>query len=129
MIRFQRVALPMLALALLTAARAAAPSEATAAATSPSGTIGMVAEQLGVKVTTDLEQEFDIGVEFTGSLQDPAKLARFGIAGMHVGARVTALRLSFDKVSIVADELDPPNRKSVKIGISANGGLIAPSKV
>jgi len=128
MIRFQRVALAVSLLTVVAAVGTASageqPMDRPAAVT-----VGMVAEQLGVRVATDVEKEFGVGIQFTGTLEDSTKLEKFGMPGFHAGARVTVIRLSVDRVLVEADELDPPKRKSVKISMSANGGLIAPPKV
>lgn len=93
----------------------------------PEFTAAVVAEQLGITIDADsADVEFGIGSELTGILKEPARLATFGITGMHTGARVTVLRLSYDRVLIEASEPNPPIRKSIKIRISANGGLVAP---
>jgi len=91
-------------------------------------TIGSVAAQLGVKVSQRADEEFSLGVQFSGSLEDTLKLATFGVKGFPVGARVTAARIAPDRVHIEADDLDPPRRETVRVRIDANGKLLTPTK-
>jgi hypothetical protein len=70
-----------------------------------------------------------VGVQFTGSLVDPQKLAAFGITGMHPGARVVAARIAADRVYVEADELDPPSRASVRVSLDKDGNLVQPPRV
>jgi hypothetical protein len=92
-------------------------------------TISGVAAQLGVRVHIVGEDAFAVGTSFTGSLQEPAKLASFGIAGFHTGARVTAIRMGPDKVLVDADEDEPAAlRKTARLVIDAGGALVAPGK-
>ena len=104
--------------------RNAAPPERAA-----TPTIGAVSAQLGVKVTNLASEDFALGVNFTGVLEDPAKLAAFGIKDMHVGARVTASRMAPDRVIVEADEMEPiPARSSVRLRLGADGTLLVPPK-
>ena len=91
-------------------------------------TVGDVAEQLGVKVGRQSEDEFTLGVQFTGTLVNPAKLASFGIEGMQSGARVVAARIGTELVHVEADELEPPRRASVQLRLDSNGKLSRPAK-
>lgn len=59
-------------------------------------TIGMIAEQLGVKIGYGEYKEFELGAQFTGTLEERDKLASFGLKGMHKGARVYAARVAAD---------------------------------
>ena len=69
-----------------------------------------------------------IGSSFTGSLKDPAKLAAFGLAGFHVGARVTVLRTAPERVLVDVDEDEPePLRKTARLRSDADGTLSVPS--
>ena len=92
-------------------------------------TISSIAQQLGVKVSSRADEEFDIGVQFSGSLVDPGKLAAFGFKGMNAGARVTAARLSQDRVHVEADEFDPPNTVVIRLRLDPNGKLTQAPKV
>lgn len=128
MTRSRRLTLSTAALALL----AVATSGFTARRPSGDGrivTVGMVAGQLGVKVGFGEFQEFALGAQFTGTLDQPEKLAAFGLTGMHKGARVYAARIAADKVQVEADELDPPKRASAKLSMGPDGKLTAPPRV
>lgn len=126
MIRLQRVArsVSLFAILVLAVAAFAAPNPVPAPVT-----IGRVAVQLGVKVSDRVEDEFTLGTSFTGSLEDTLKIQSFGIKGMHPGARVTVARVAPDRVYIEADELDPPNRSSIRIRMEPDGTLVRPPKV
>ena len=89
-------------------------------------TVEGIANQLGVRLSTGGNDEFALGRSFTGVLSDPQKLATLGIKNMHVGARVTAMRIATDKVYVEADELEPPSRASVKLMLDADGALVPP---
>ena len=129
MTRLQRFARGASLLVTLLSATAAA-SNKDAAPTSTGhlmATIGSVATQLGVKIADRGSEEFGLGVQFTGVLAEPDKLATFGIKGMHVGARVVAARVSPDRVVIEADEMEPaPARGSVRIRLDPDGKLLQP---
>lgn len=84
--------------------------------------------QLGVKMPPRDDDEFGLGVSISGTLESPEKLARFGITGVHQGARVTIMRIAPDKVRVEADELDPtPARAAATLRLSASGTLLAAS--
>jgi hypothetical protein len=90
-------------------------------------TRGDVAEQLGAKVTSSQNEELGVGSSLTGTLVDPAKLAKFGISGMHEGARVSVMRVAPDKLRIEVDEMEPtPLTKKATLRIDEKGRL-APS--
>ena len=90
-------------------------------------TRGDVAEQLGAKVTSGQNEELPVGSSLTGSLVDPAKLAKLGISGMHEGARVSVMRVAPDKLRVEVDELEPtPLTKKATLKIDDRGRL-APS--
>jgi hypothetical protein len=90
-------------------------------------TRGDVAEQLGAKVTTSQNEELAVGSSLTGTLVDPAKLTKFGISGMHEGARVSVMRVAPDKLRVEVDELEPvPQTKKATLRIDDKGRL-APS--
>ena len=91
-------------------------------------TVSGVAAQLGLKVHV-LGEDFGVGTSFTGSLRDPEKLASFGVAGFHTGARVTVLRMAPERVVVDADEDEPaPLRKTTRLRIGADGTLSAVPK-
>jgi hypothetical protein len=90
-------------------------------------TRGDVAEQLGAKVTSSQGEELAVGSSLTGTLVDPAKLTKFGISGMHEGARVSVMRVAPDKLRVEVDELEPtPQTKKARLRIDDKGRL-APS--
>lgn len=91
-------------------------------------TIGQIATQLGVKVPSRAEEDFTLGTSFTGSLEDTLKFEEY-ITGMHVGARVTVARIAPDRVYIEADEIDPPQKKSLRVRMNPDGTLVKPPKV
>ena len=86
--------------------------------------ISEVATQLGVGLAGGMSGELAVGVSFTGTANDPAKLEALGIHGIHKGARVTVVRISEDKIFVEADELDPkPLRVNIRLKISPDGTL------
>ena len=90
-------------------------------------TRGDVADQLGAKVTSSQNEELAVGSSLTGTLVDPAKLTKFGISGMHEGARVSVMRVAPDKLRVEVDELEPaPQTKKATLKIDDKGRL-APS--
>ena len=91
-------------------------------------TIGSIASQLGVTVTMVADEEFAVGVQFTGVLQAPEKLDGLGLPGMHSGARVYAARIGPDRVQVEADELNPPKRVGAKLKLDDGGKLLAAPK-
>jgi hypothetical protein len=87
-------------------------------------TIGGVAGQLGAKVTTRENDDFTVGSSFTGVLADPAKLASLGVAGLHGGARVSAMRVAPERIKVEVDELDPvPLTRKATLKIDERGTL------
>ena len=90
-------------------------------------TVGKVASQLGIGITMGANDEFAVGVQFTGSLEDPMKLAQFGVV-MRKGARVLAARVGPDRVLVDADELDPPRRATAKLQLTEDGTLVVAPK-
>ena len=89
-------------------------------------TMGSIAEQLGAKVV-DKNIELGIGQSLTGTVTDAAKLAKFGITGIHEGARLTAFRSAPDKLRIEVDELEPaPVNKKATLKLDDRGRLSAP---
>jgi hypothetical protein len=90
-------------------------------------TRGDVADQLGAKLTSSQNEELAVGSSLTGTLVDPAKLTKFGISGMHEGARVSVMRVAPDKLRVEVDELEPtPQTKKATLKIDDKGRL-APS--
>ena len=119
-------------LALFAASAAFAPAPISLGQTriveDPYLTITGVANQLGLKVLARDGEEFALGTSFTGLLNQPDKLARFGVR-MHEGARVTAGRAARDKIRIEADEMEPvPARASATLHVDEKGILSLPPK-
>lgn len=113
-------------LATWLAASAAAHPEASPSVTT---SVGMIASQLGVKPNSWKDEDFVPGVQFTGILEEPNKIAHFGIRGFHKGARVTVACVSTDRVFVDADELDPvPKRETARLHLDALGRLTLPPK-
>jgi hypothetical protein len=84
-----------------------------------------VAEQLGAKITSNQSEELALGGSITGSLVDPAKLAKFDILAMHEGARVSVMRIAQDKVRVEVDELEPvPQTKKATLRIDDKGRFV-----
>jgi len=71
-----------------------------------------IGEQLGAKVSDRPEQPLSLGASVTGLLRDPSALERFGIKGMHKGARVAAMRFAPDKIRVEVDEIVPAPKKA-----------------
>lgn len=89
-------------------------------------TTGSIADQLGAKVV-DKTIEFAPGASLTGTVTDPSKLAKFGITGIHEGARITAFRSTPEKVRVEVDEIEPaPLDKKVTLKIDSSGRLSLP---
>ena len=87
-----------------------------------------IATQLGVKVQPRESDDLTLGASFTGTLEDPDKLAEFGIKGMHAGARVTVFRSAPEKIRVEADEMEPaPARGSATLRPDGKGGVTAKS--
>lgn len=86
-----------------------------------------VAEQLGAKLNPQQRDELTMGVTLNASLQEPEKLARLGMSGLHKGARVTAMRVAPQKLIVEVDELDPvPVTRRATLRIDEQGRLSAP---
>ena len=86
-----------------------------------------VADQLGTKLNPEQREELALGVTLNGTLQAPEKLERFGINGVHKGARVTAMRTAPQKVVVEVDEIEPvPLTRKATLRISEHGQLSAP---
>jgi hypothetical protein len=68
-----------------------------------------------------------VGSTLNGCVQDPEKLARLGLRGVHQGARVTAMRISPQKLLVEVDDLDPePVTRKASLHIDDQGRLSAP---
>ena len=86
-----------------------------------------VADQLGTKLNPEQREELTLGVTLNGTLQEPEKLEKFGITGVHKGARVTAMRIAPEKVVVEVDEIEPaPLARKATLRISEHGRLSAP---
>jgi hypothetical protein len=86
-----------------------------------------VADQLGAKLNPNQRDELSLGVTLNGTLQEPDKLGKLGINGVHKGARVTAMRVAPQKVIVEVDELDPvPLTRKATLRINEQGRLSAP---
>jgi hypothetical protein len=70
-------------------------------------TSARIADQLGIKLQLGQVEQLATGGSITGSLVDPAKLAKLGLPALHDGARVTVMRVAPDRLRIEVDELDP----------------------
>ena len=86
-----------------------------------------VAQQLGTKLSAGQRDELTLGVTLNGTLQEPEKLGKLGIAGVHKGARVTAIRVAPQKLVVEVDELDPvPVNRKATLRVDDQGRLSAP---
>ena len=86
-----------------------------------------VAEQLGTKLNPEQREELALGATLNGTLREPERLEKFGITGVHKGARVTAMRVSPEKVIVEVDEIEPaPLNRKVTLRLSEQGRLSAP---
>lgn len=86
-----------------------------------------VADQLGTKLNPQQREELALGVTLNGTLQEPEKLERLGINGVHKGARVTAMRIAPQKVIVEVDEIEPaPLTRKATLRINDQGRLSAP---
>ena len=86
-----------------------------------------LARQLGVTLRPDAPVELNVGATMTATVQEPEKLERFGIVGMHEGARLTVFRPSAQRLIVEVDELEPKAiTKRATVRIDASGRLIAP---
>ena len=81
-------------------------------------------DKLGLKPSGNLPDEFELGRSITVSLADPAKAAKYGVVGMHEGARVTVTRVAPDRIRVEADEMEPvPNKSAVTLKVGADGAM------
>lgn len=113
----------------LVAPELAAGQATTTEVTQQSAAVQMrtVAQQLGTKLSVGQRDELALGVTLNGTLREPEKLERFGITGVHKGARVTAMRIAPQKVIVEVDEIDPaPLSRKATLRIDGQGRLSAP---
>jgi hypothetical protein len=81
-------------------------------------------EKLGLKPSGNVPDELELGRSITVTLADPTKIAKYGIVGMHEGARVTVTRVAPDRIRVEADEMEPvPNKSVVTLKVAANGTM------
>lgn len=86
-----------------------------------------VAAQLGARLNPGQRDELALGVTLNGTLQEPEKIERLGISGLHKGARVTAMRIAPQKVIVEVDEIEPaPLTRRATLRINDQGRLSAP---
>jgi hypothetical protein len=86
-----------------------------------------IADQLGTKLNPQQREELALGVTLNGTLQEPEKLEKLGINGVHRGARVTAMRIAPLKVIVEVDEIEPaPLSRKTTLRINEQGRLSAP---
>ena len=86
-----------------------------------------VADQLGTRLNPQQREELALGVTLNGTLQEPEKLEKLGINGVHKGARVTAMRIAPQKVIVEVDEIEPtPLTRKAMLRITEQGRLSAP---
>ncbi|HEU4721834.1 MAG TPA: hypothetical protein VFS59_10770 [Gemmatimonadaceae bacterium] len=114
---------------LLVAPDVAAGQASTTEVTQQSAGVQMrtVAQQLGTKLSVGQRDELTLGVTLNGTLQEPEKLEKFGITGVHKGARVTAMRIAPQKVIVEVDEIDPvPFSRKATLRVDDQGRLSAP---
>jgi len=81
-------------------------------------------DKLGLKPSGNVPDDFELGRSITLSLADPAKAAKYGIVGMHEGARVTMTRVAPDRVRVEADQMEPlPAKSTVTLKVAADGSM------
>jgi hypothetical protein len=118
----------------LAALSAVAPRSSTAQAPVLAGDVRVdtkgVADKLGVKTGPGAPDEIELGRSITTTLADPVKIAKFGVIGMHEGARVTITRIAPDRIRVEADEMEPvPTSGKVTLKVGTDGSLtVAPDK-
>ena len=93
--------------------------------------VDAVMEKIGVKGLPNAERELELGKSTTTVLAEPQKLATFGIAGMHDGARVTITCVGPNRLRVEADEMEPVSRSAaVTLQVGDDGSVkIAPERV
>jgi hypothetical protein len=103
------------------------PLAALAPITEAHFTNGSIGHQLGAKVSDRADVPLALGASVTGLLQDPSALERFGIKGMHKGARVAAMRFAPDKIRVEVDEVVPtPKKAATTLRVNEAGELSMP---
>jgi hypothetical protein len=86
-------------------------------------------DQLGARIQPRDDDELRLGASVTATLNEPEKLAAFGVKGMHQGARVIVARVAPDKIRVEVDEMDPaPASGGATLKLDAKGLLVAPGK-
>jgi hypothetical protein len=120
------VAAAFLAIGLVTSPDAGAQAAGESRQQARQVSTAVVSEQLGLKTSPGQADALLVGASITCVLVDPAKLAALGAPGLHVGARVTFMRVAADKLRVEADEIDPvPLTKKLTLSIDQQGRLSA----
>ena len=87
-------------------------------------TLGSIADQLGTKIAADRDRDLPVGGSMTGTLVDVSRITRFGINGMHEGARVSVFRSAPGKLIVEVDEMVPtPVTKKTTVRVDEKGNL------
>lgn len=94
-----------------------------AQAQGPLVSVKEVSEKLGAKAMVR-DDEITLGNSATMALVDTAKIQKYGIKGMHEGARVTVTRVAPDRIRVECDELEPAPAKSVVTLRVSNDGTL-----
>lgn len=116
-------------LTVITAPRLAAQTDTRQQGAPASVSAKALCDQLGAKLQPRDDDELRLGASVTATLDNPDKLASFGLKGMHAGARVIVARIAPDKVRVEADEMDPkPTGTGATLKLDAGGGLVPPGK-
>lgn len=97
-----------------------------ARAQEPVVSVKEVGERLGAK-PAPREDDIALGGSATMALVDTVKIKKYGIKGMHEGARVTVTRISLDRILVECDEMEPEPAKSTVTLRVANDGTLTPS--
>jgi Fe2+ transport system protein FeoA len=101
-----------------------APTEVKQQAAAAPFTYGSIADQLGAKVVADRGKELAVGGSLTATLSDTSRLTKFGIRGMHEGARVSVFRSAPGKLLVEVDEMAPvPVTKKATLKLDEKGQL------
>ena len=95
----------------------------SAKAQDPIVSVKEVSEKLGAKALPR-EDDIALGGSATMSLVDTVKIKKYGIKGMHEGARVTVTRVAPDRIRIECDEMEPvPAKSAVTLRVANDGTL------
>jgi hypothetical protein len=106
---------------------AAAPGPGPAVrAEGPVVVVGVFSDKIGVKPMPSSPLELELGHSFTASVVDGAKLVKYGIVGMHEGARVTVTRIAADKLRVEAEEMEPIEHKEIVTLLINGDGTYTP---